>query len=146
VAIFCDDNNAASPCVLNLDFCDIYAPGQDCFGFDLDVMEHPIQIDVKNSILVGENGLLMENPTFNPCSITYSDLFVTNTATSNVTVANNVTIQPQYLSPGGTSRPGYRYLNDNLSVGEGGAEIGSQGRYVPPDPLGIQMRIWSLYR
>jgi hypothetical protein len=150
VAIYCDDDasgeTAGSPCILNMDFCDVYSPGQDCFGADLNVQQHPIQITVTNSILVGRNGLLMQNSTYNVCSITYSDLYVTDTATSDVTVANNVTIEPQYLNPGGTRLRDFRYHNDNLNVGEANAEIGSQGRYQPPDPLGVRIQMWSLYR
>jgi len=149
-AIFMDDNNPGSPelptsCTLDMNFCDIYSPGHDCFSFDLDVMQHPIRVAVKNTIMVGRNGLLMRNPSFNPCSIRYSDLFVTDTATSGVTTSNNVTIAPQYLLDYYPSwsgrRDGYFYYNENLNVGEAGAFIGSRGLYPGP----AATRRWARY-
>jgi len=145
-AIFLDDNidnppEVPSPCVLNMDFCDVYAPGHDCFSWDMDVNEHPITITIKNSILIGANGLVNTNPGAHPMSVSYSSLFVTGVATQGVTTSNNVTIDPMYVNPGLT-RSGFKYLANNLNVGEGGAEIGSQGRYRGT-PLDV--RRWNLY-
>lgn len=146
-AIYMDDNGSQFPCVLMANFCDFYARGpggdQDIYWSDQDVKEHPIELTIKNSILVGRNGIINDDPGLNPMSVTYSDIYVTDVATSGVTTANNVSIAPNYLLPFSGTREGFRYTNANLNVGEGGAEIGSQGRYIPPEPL--RVRVWSLY-
>lgn len=140
-AIFIDDNvnaeTASAPCELHMDFCDIYAPGQDCVLFDQDVNEHPITVDIKNSILDGQNGIINQNPGIHPMSVSYSSVVAVATALSGVTETANVAIPALYVDTANGIRTGFQYTNSNLNVGEAGAWIGSQGpvpTVTPPNP------------
>lgn len=147
--VFLDDNDPAVAAI-NMDFCDIYVPGQDCFAFGQDVFQQPVVASVKNTIMVGRNGMLNPNAGFNDCNICFSDLWITGTAVQDVATSNNVTIDPVYRLPTFPQRdpatgkiPGFQYFNSNLNVGEGAANIGSQGQYIPDKPL--RGRSWFRY-
>jgi len=126
--------------ILNMDFCDIFAPGGTCVDFEGAGAMHAVAA-ITNSILVGDNGVMC-NPS-HQASVSYCDVFVTGTAFQDTATSNNVSIEPIYVLPYGGKRNGFLYYNDNLAVGEGGAEIGSQGRYIPSKPLSA--RAWNLY-
>jgi hypothetical protein len=143
--IYMDDNDAAAPCQLVMDYCDVYTPGLDCFWFDQDVNEHPIEIAITNSILVGQTILhIQQTPVAHPVTISNSDLIATGVPTAGVTETNNVSIDPNYRAPALNQRSGFKYWEETLNVGVGGTYIGSQGWIEPTPELGAAR--WYLYR
>jgi hypothetical protein len=127
---------------LNVESCDIFGPGTTCVSFDTTAGIHS-SVSIKNSILYGHDGVLSlppfrTNVCYSSVSVQPGGTRFQNTLTSYP--SNNVEIPPQYVSPNAGTRSGFRYHNGNLNVGEGGRDIGSQGRA----PAAV-FRRWTSY-
>jgi hypothetical protein len=135
-------NDDPGPASINMDFCDIYDPTKPCIEFEA-TGGFASTGTITNSILVGTDGVIGGDAT-HKATISYSDVQASGVRFSaNMTESNNVNITPLYMLPYGGQRDGFRYTNTNLNVGQGGQQIGSQGRYIPPQPL--RARGWHLY-
>jgi len=124
--------------ILDMNFCDIFAPGQTCVEFEGPGAKQAFA-SIRNSILYGNNGVLCDPA--HRAGVGFSSVFVTGgTAFQNTVTSNTVAIEPRYINSSSSVRGDFCYLNDDLNVGEGGAQIGSQGRYQPTD-----VRRWMGY-
>jgi hypothetical protein len=135
-------NGSPTTGTLNMDFCDIYAPGKTCVGFDGPGSSRTVA-SIKNSILYGNNGVMCQSPhRANAC---FSDVWVLAGGTSfqSTSTSNTVTIEPRYNAPLSGTRIGFAYYNTDLNVGVGGSEIGSQGHSGHPEVAGS--RRWARY-
>jgi len=122
---------------LNMDFCDVFAPGKSCIHFDTTATS-PAYASIKNSVLMGANGVMCQ--TGHRANIYNSDVFVTGTAFQNTLTSNTAALDPYYVRPYVAARDGFHYYRD-LSVGESGQYVGSQGRWGA-----AAHRSWSLYK
>ncbi|MCX8036870.1 MAG: right-handed parallel beta-helix repeat-containing protein [Candidatus Sumerlaeia bacterium] len=126
---------------LNINFCDIYAPGKTCITFE-GAGANLARASIRNSILVGDNGVNCQAA--HRANVCFSDVVVpsTGTAFQNTLTSNTVEMDPLYDDPTAAVRSGFLYHNDYLNVGEGGALIGSQGRWK----AAADRRRWQIYR